>query len=94
MVVFCLREIAGTVAESSEAWDKRGYWKKAADFQLQWEWTERLGTRMEALVRSNNWDLLPQLMTQLYPHFSGMSINKLTRPPSTWSGSLTRLLQT
>ena len=38
LAVFCLREIAATVKETSDVWDERGYWKKAAAFETQWEW--------------------------------------------------------
>ena len=36
MLVFSLRAIDGTVEESVRAWEKRGYWKKADDFQQKW----------------------------------------------------------
>ncbi len=90
-IVFRLREIAGTVEESADAWDKRGYWKKAADFQTEWEWASRSALRLEAVIRTGAWEKLPEIMVELLPHFSGMGINRYTRSGADWDGCHGRL---
>lgn len=91
-VVFALRGVARTAEESAEAWDKRGYWKKAADFQLQWEWAGAAASRLEALLRKEAWEILPSVLAELLPRFSGINVTKYTRPPDVWKGSYDRLL--
>ncbi len=90
--VYCLREIGATVEESSEAWDKRGYWKKAADFETKWEWTSAIGPEIEGLIRAEDWERIPDLLVRLFPYFSGIEINKMTRKESDWAGSYRRLM--
>lgn len=90
-MVFALREIAATVREASEAWDKRGYWKKAADLELEWEWAEPAAGRLEALIRREAWELLPETLAGLYPRFSGITVAKYIFPESSWSGACARL---
>ncbi len=90
--VYCLREIGATVEESSEAWDKRGYWKKAADFENKWEWTSAIGPEIEGLIRAEDWEKVPDLLVRLFPYFSGIEINKMTRKESDWAGAYRRLM--
>ncbi len=92
MLVYCLRGINETVEESILAWEKRGYWKKADDFQQKWWWSARMASAIEALLRSGDWDRLPETMIKLYPHFAEIQINKLTRNPADWSGAHSKLL--
>lgn len=93
MLVFCLRGIDATVGESIVAWEKRGYWKKADDFQQKWWWSSLLARSIEELVSSENWDGLPDVMGRLFPHFSDINISKLTRDPNDWAGAYSKLTQ-
>jgi hypothetical protein len=56
MIVFCLKEIDDTVIESIEAWEKRGYWQKADKFQVEWMWAEQSASRIERMLRGENWN--------------------------------------
>lgn len=93
MLVYCLRAIDGTVEESVLAWEKRGYWKKAADFQQQWWWASLLAPSIEELVKTGSWDRLPDVMVKLFPHLSAIQINKMTRDPKSWEGSYRKLME-
>ena len=92
MLVYCLRSIDDTIEESVRAWEKRGYWKKADDFQQKWWWASRLSTDIEKLVRSGDWAELPTMMVTLFPHFSDIHVNKMTRNQSLWDGCYQKLL--
>ncbi len=92
MLVYCLRGINDTVEESITAWEKRGYWKKADDFQQKWWWSSLMAGTIEELLRNDNWDRLPETMMKLYPHFAAIQINKLTRDPADWEGAHRRLI--
>jgi len=92
MLVYCLRGIDETVEESIRAWEKRGYWKKADDFQQKWWWSSLMADAIAKLLRDGSWDKLPETMIKLYPHFANIQINKLTRNPADWEGAYSRLI--
>ena len=91
-VVSCLRAIDATVEESIVAWEKRGYWKKADDFQQKWWWCSLSANALEALIIEDQWDQVPEAMAKLFPHVSGINVSKLTRDPKLWAGSYRRLV--
>lgn len=93
MLVYCLRAIDDTVEESVRAWEKRGYWKKADDFQQKWWWSSLLGMSIEKLVKTGSWEQLPDAMVKLFPHFNGIQIHKMTRNPKNWEGSYRKLME-
>ena len=93
MLVYCLRAIDDTVEESARAWEKRGYWKKADDFQQKWWWASLLGMSIENLVKTGNWEQLPDAMVKLFPHFNSIQIHKMTRNPKIWEGSYRKLME-
>ena len=92
MLVYSLRAIDGTIEESVQAWEKRGYWKKADDFQQKWWWASLLGLAIEKLVKAGDWDELPEAMAKLFPHFADIQVSKLTRDPKEWTGSYQKLM--
>lgn len=92
MLVFCLRGIDQTVEESIRAWEKRGYWKKADDFQQKWWWSSLMADAIEKLLREGNWDAIPETMIKLYPYFADIQINRMTRDPADWDGAYARLM--
>jgi len=91
-LVFCLRDIEGTIDAATSAWEKRNYFVKADRFRLQWEWVMPAAERLRALIVAEQWDRLPQELAMLAPHFADIRIVKMTRPASTWKSSY-RLLK-
>ena len=92
MLVYLLREIKGTVDESAAAWEKRGYWMKVERFVRDWEWIPELAANIDDVIRHEAWDLLPELMADLSPHFDDIHIKTMTRKPSDWRGAYRKLL--
>lgn len=92
-VIFSLRAIEATVEESAVAWEKRGYWKKADDFQQKWWWCSLSSASLEKLVRSDDWEQIPEAMFKLFPHFADIKINRLTRDPRDWIGMYSKLMR-
>ena len=92
-LVYCLRGIDATVEESISAWEKRGYWKKADDFQQKWWWASLIAKAIEEMIQSDNWDELPPTILRLYPHCSDIQISKMTRDPRDWRGAHDKLLR-
>ncbi len=90
-LVYCLRAIDDTVEESTRAWEKRGYWKKADDFQQKWWWASLEAQSMEKLVKDDNWHLLPEAMIKLLPRVAHIQLNRMTRDPAAWAGAYEKL---
>jgi hypothetical protein len=93
LVVICLRGICATVLETSQSWDERGYWKKAADFELEWAWAGELSDKFDLVLRQEDWDKLPELLILLAGHLSGIKINRLTRQKNLWEGCWRKLME-
>jgi hypothetical protein len=92
MLVYLLREIQAGVEQTVTAWEKRDYWMKAERFLRDWEWTAVSAANIEDVVRNNAWDLLPELLADLFSRFTDIQIKSLTRKPNTWRGAYRKLL--
>jgi len=92
MIVFCLREIADGIDESTKAWEKRDYWVKAEEFRQRWRWTHDLSTELEDLIMEEKWENVPAMMMKLFPHFSDIKVTKFTRKENVWQEAYAQLL--
>jgi hypothetical protein len=92
-IVYCLREIDESIIETIQAWEKRGYWQKADKFQQEWMWAEVASKRFEKMLKEGNWAILPENLMKLFPHFSDIVVNKITRKASDWEGTYDRLME-
>jgi hypothetical protein len=92
-LVLALRDIAATVEVTTAAWEKRDYFLKADRFRLEWEWVTPAAQRLEAIIRQERWEKLPQELASLAPRFGDIRIAKMTRPVSAWKASYRLLLE-
>lgn len=92
-VVLALRGIAGTIEESTEAWERRHYFLKADRFRRRWEWVSLAADGLDDLVIHDRWERLPQELALLVPYFRDIRVIKFTRPSSTWIGKYQLLRQ-
>lgn len=92
MIVLLLRELDDGVKQSIEAWEKRGYWMKAERFLRQWDWTAVYAANVEDVIRNDAWDLLPELLADLFGQFADIQIKTMTRKPSAWQGAYQKLM--
>jgi hypothetical protein len=92
LIVFLLREINSGVEQTIHAWEKRDYWMKAERFLRDWSWTKELAANFEDVIRNEAWDLMPELLAELYPKFTDIQLKTMTRNPSTWKGAHQRLI--
>lgn len=91
-IVYALREINEGVEQSAKAWEKRDYWMKAERFLREWSWVKETAANFEDVIRNDAWDLLPELMADLFPRFSDVALKKMTRQPAVWRGAYRRLM--
>ncbi len=93
LTVFCLREIAATVRQAADVWDERGYWKKAAAFETEWEWAQETAERIETLLRREKWEEIPAVLVLLAEKTAAIEVTKFTRKPELWKDCRLRLLR-
>lgn len=91
-ILFSLRDIAAGVEQTALAWEKRDYWMKAERFVRQWDWTVESAANIEDVIRNDAWDLLPELMADLFPRFADIQIKSMTRKADSWQGAYSRLM--
>lgn len=91
-IVFLLREIQAGTEQTATAWEKRGYWMKSERFLREWEWAIEMCANIEDVLRHEAWDLLPELMADLFPKFADIEIKTMTRKASLWQGNYKRLM--
>lgn len=85
-IVYALRGINETIDDAVEAWEKRDYWIKAERFRQEWDWVSSCYHDLHTTLREQQWQAVPQYMARLFPHFSGITINKFTRSEELWQG--------
>jgi len=93
LIVFSLHGIADTVDQTIEAWEKRDYYMKAERFREQWRWLERITDELSALIYEGRWDQLPAVLARLMPHFAGVTVRQMTRPPTLWQGAYEKFMR-
>lgn len=91
-LVYLLREIYEGVEQSARAWEKRDYWMKAERFLRDWQWTKETAVNIEDVIRNDAWDLLPELLAELFPRFADIKIKTMTRKADLWRGNYQRLM--
>lgn len=91
-IVFLLREIDEGVESSARAWEKRDYWMKAERFLREWTWVKETASNFEDVTRNEAWDLLPELLANLFPRFVDIQLKTMTRKPSLWQGAYQKLM--
>jgi hypothetical protein len=92
MIVLLLQEIKGGVEQTVQAWEKRDYWMKAERFLRDWDWLGEAAANLEDVIRNDAWDLLPELLGDLFSHFADVQIKKMTRNSLDWQGAYRKLL--
>ena len=91
-LVYLLREIDAGIEQTIQAWEKRDYWMKAERFLQEWSWAIESAANIEDVIRHEAWDLLPELLADMFPRFADIQLKKMMRKASLWQGAYQRLL--
>ncbi len=91
-VIVNLRRIYCTIDDSAQVWEERRYWKKAEALRERWRWSRITADKLDALVRKEHWDQVPEELVGLIPHFQGITVTTITRNSDWWCGALQALL--
>lgn len=91
-IVVALRSMNESIEQSCTAWEKRDYYLKADQFRREWTWLLPTADRLEDLIVTSEWSLLPTEMAGLAARFSDVKVNQMTKPASLWQGAYQKLL--
>jgi len=86
VIVVALGEISDTVDRTIEAWEKRDYYMKAERFREKWRWLDGLTDELSGIVYRGEWEQLPASLARLIPHFSDITVRRMTHDPGKWRG--------
>lgn len=91
-LVYALRGIDESVEQTAKAWEKRGYWMKSERFMREWNWVKETAVNIEDVIRHDAWDLLAELLTGLFVHFTDIELKSMTRKSDTWDDAHAKLM--
>jgi hypothetical protein len=90
-IAIALQAIAGTIDASVEAWEKRGYWLKADRFRMEWEWAGRLGSKMMAATKQEDWATVAITAAHIAEKLKGVELPKRPAKTLPWEGAWARI---
>ncbi len=91
-IVFGLRNMDQSIDQSATAWEKRDYYVKADQFRREWLWLPDTASRLEEILRSDDWATAPIELAGLAARFSDVKVTTFTKPPALWQGAYQKLL--
>jgi len=91
-IVIALRLMNESIEQSCVAWEKRDYYLKADQFRREWTWLTPTADRLEDLIVTEEWSLLPTEMAGLAARFSDVKVNQMTKPASLWQDAYQKLI--
>jgi hypothetical protein len=85
-IVLSLNEVEKSIQDTLTPWEKRGYWSKADQFRLEWEWVEKVKESILAEETVQGWKNWPEALADVFIHLADV---KPTRKKlgEFWSGS-------
>jgi hypothetical protein len=86
-ISLALLEIFATVESSVAAWEKKGYWVKADRFRLEWDWSERLGKKMNQALLADDWATVAMTAAQIGQKMVKVDVPIRHRLGTPWVGA-------
>lgn len=86
-IALALLKIAETIDLSVTAWEKKGYWIKADRFRLEWDWSARIGEKMQSAVVADDWASIALLSAQVGGKLANIKIPERHRLGQPWVGA-------
>ena len=87
VIVIALQEISDTIDRTIDAWERRDYYMKAERFREKWRWLDAMTDELSGIAYRADWDQLPLALARLMPHFSDITIKRMTHDSSQWKGA-------
>jgi hypothetical protein len=90
-VVISLCEVEKTIEETLAPWEKRGYWTKADQFRLEWEWVGKVRQQIIEEETPQGWKNWPGTMGEMFAHLASLKPAR-KKLGAFWEGSYKRYL--
>ena len=90
-LAFQLRDIHATLDDSAQAWENRGYWKKAEKLRADYRWTRFTAEDLEAALLASDWPAATDQLVSLIPRFAHVNVGKQLRDADWWVGAFRAL---
>lgn len=90
-LVMTLETIWAGIERSVQPWEKRGYWVKADQFRMKWDWTNRYGQDLYNALLLEDWSSVLRITGMIaskVAHYDSPKGKKLGTP---WMGAWERL---
>lgn len=85
-IVLSLKEVEKTLEDTIRPWEKRGYWSKADQFRLEWEWVGKVNDQIIDAESPNGWGQWPEALATLYAHIADVKPTR-KKMGNFWEGS-------
>lgn len=86
-ILLCLESIEESVEQTASAWENRGYWVKADQFRLDWEWVSTNKDRAGKCLAANDLEGALAVLPGLAQPLSGHQPYKKGAKDKPWRGS-------
>ena len=85
-VIISLGEVEKSVEATLTPWEKRGYWTKADQFRLEWEWVAKIKKQIIDEETDKGWGSWPSALGDLFAHLASVKPTR-KKMGAFWEGS-------
>lgn len=86
-ISIALGEIYQTAEESVAAWEKKGYWVKADRFRMEWEWADRLSSKVRTALIQDDWATIAMTAAQIGQKLMNVDVPVRHKLGTPWVGA-------
>lgn len=92
-VALALTQLSQSVEETSNAWERRGYWVKADKFRLEWGWADRVARELRAALSKDDMAIAGPLASGIAGHLSRAKIPARLAGTKPWQDAWALLVE-
>lgn len=86
-IILALKEISDGIDKSVAAWEKRGYWVKADQYRLEWQWAGEMAAKLQTAFQKEDWQKIAGLLIETMEKFSNIKVSDRHRMGKPWKNA-------
>ncbi len=86
-IILALKIISEGIDKSVAAWEKRGYWVKADQYRLEWQWTGEMSAKLHSAYQAEDWQKIAGLLIETMEKFSNIKVSDRHRMGKPWKNA-------
>ena len=90
-IALALIRISQNIDKTVEPWEKRGYWVKADQFRMQWDWTGLFGKKLLLALMAEDWEEIATIIAIIGEKLSNVKVSEKHRLGTPWIGAWDKL---